>query len=110
LAVVAGVVLRFLPRSAMWLDEALTVNIADLPLGDITDALRRDGHPPLFYVLLHGWMRIGGTSDWWARALPGVFSVLTLPVAYLGGRRLADRVGGDRLGGHRTGLLAAALT
>ena len=59
LAVVVGVALRFAPRSGLWLDEALTVNIASLPIGEISDALRRDGHPPLFYVLLHGWIGAG---------------------------------------------------
>lgn len=111
-AVVVGVVLRFLPRSGMWLDEALTANISGLPLGDIPDALRHDGHPPLFYVLLHVWSSIGGDSDWWLRALPGVFSTLTLPVAYLVGRRLGSRTADspdEALGGHRTGLIALAI-
>ena len=55
-ALVIGVVLRFVTRSPLWLDEALSVNIARLPLGDIPEALRHDGHPPLYYFLLHGWM------------------------------------------------------
>jgi mannosyltransferase len=114
LAVAVGVVLRFLPRSGMWLDEALTANISALPIGDIPGALRRDGHPPLFYLLVNLWGSLGGGSDWWLRALPGLISVLTLPVTYLGARRLAvrademsDRPG--RLGAHRTGLIAMAL-
>lgn len=106
IAVVAGLALRFAPRSGLWLDEALTVNIATLPLGDIGEALRRDGHPPLFYVLLHLWTSVTGTSDWWVRALPGVFSALTLPATYLAGARLASRAGAERLGARRTGLIA----
>src|SRR5205085_2806970 len=40
--VVVGVALRFLTSSHLWLDEALTVNIAKLPLSRIPDArLRR---------------------------------------------------------------------
>jgi hypothetical protein len=109
LAVVAGVALRFMPRSGLWLDEALTVNIASLPLGDITAALRRDGHPPLFYVLLNGWIALGGDSDWWVRALPGVLSVLGLPLTYLAGHRLAERAGAGPLGTRRTGLIALAV-
>lgn len=109
LAVVVGVVLRFLPRSGLWLDEALTVNIASLPLGDITDALRRDGHPPLFYVLLNGWIALGGDSDWWVRALSGVLSVLALPLTYLAGHRLAERAGAGPLGTRRTALIALAV-
>src|SRR4051812_39100045 len=41
-AVVLGGVLRFVTRSPLWLDEALSVNIAKLPLGDIGSALRHD--------------------------------------------------------------------
>lgn len=108
-AVIAGVVLRFLPRSGLWLDEALTANIAALPLGDIGDALRQDGHPPLFYWLLHGWIAIGGESDWWVRALAGVLSVLGLPLTYLAGHRLAERAGAGPLGSRRTGLIALAI-
>jgi mannosyltransferase len=109
LAVVVGIALRFAPRSGLWLDEALTVNIASLPLGQIGDALRHDGHPPLFYVLLHGWMALGGDSDGWVRALAGVLSVLGLPLTYLAGHRLASRGGAGPLGSRRTGLLALAV-
>jgi mannosyltransferase len=108
LAVAVGLVLRFLPRSGMWLDEALTANISALSLGEIGDALRRDGHPPLFYWLLHLWSSFGD-SDWWLRALPGVFSVFTLPLSYVAGCRLARRSGAAGLGVRRTGLLALAV-
>ena len=107
IAVVVGVVLRFMPRSGLWLDEALSVNIANLPIGDIPSALRRDGHPPLFYVLLHVWNSIGGDSDWWVRAMSGVASVAMLPLAYLAGRRIGER--GAGLGARRTGLIALAV-
>lgn len=108
-SVLAGVALRFWPRSGMWLDEALTTNIAGLPLDQIGEALRRDGHPPLFYVLLHWWMAIGGESDDWVRALAGFISVLGLPLTYLGATRLASRTGAGPLGSRRTGLVAVAV-
>jgi mannosyltransferase len=82
-----GVVARFWTSSPLWLDEALSVNIATLPLGDIPDALRQDGHPPLYYVLLHGWTEVFGTGDEAVRALSGLFAVATLPLAWLAGRR-----------------------
>jgi mannosyltransferase len=87
LAIAAGVVLRFVTRSALWLDEALTVNIAALPLGDLEQALRHDGHPPLYYVLLHVWMDVFGEGDAAVRALSGVFGVASLGLAWLYGRR-----------------------
>src|SRR5215510_16167606 len=75
LAVVLGVVVRFVQPSAMWLDEALSTNISRLPLGDIGTALLRDGHPPLYYWLLHGWMDVFGTSNPTIRALSGAFAI-----------------------------------
>jgi 4-amino-4-deoxy-L-arabinose transferase-like glycosyltransferase len=89
---VAGVALRFVTRSDLWLDEALSANIAALPLGDLFDALARDGHPPLYYVLLHGWMQVVGEGDLAVRSLSGLVSVATLPVAWVAGRRYGGRV------------------
>ncbi len=86
--VVAGLGLRVLTASDLWLDEALTVNIARLPLGAIPGALRHDGAPPLYYWVLHAWMSAFGTSDLAVRSLSGLASVLTLPVVWVVGRRL----------------------
>ena len=70
LVVAAGMVLRFWTRSGLWLDEALTVDIARLPAArQIPDALKHDGAPPLYYFLLHFWMRLFGQSND-GRALP----------------------------------------
>jgi hypothetical protein len=104
LAILAGVVLRFVTRSDLWLDEALTANIARLPLGDLEEALRHDGAPPLYYVLLHGWMDVFGTSDVAVRALSGVCAVATLPLAWLVGRR----VGGPFVAWTSVALLASS--
>jgi mannosyltransferase len=86
-AVALGVVLRFVTRSPLWLDEALSVNIAKLPLGGIAGALRHDGHPPLYYGVLHEWMAVFGSSDGAVRALSGLIALLTLPLIWLVGRR-----------------------
>ncbi len=90
-AVAVGVVLRFWTRSHLWLDEALSVNIARLPIGEIPEALRHDGHPPLYYVLLHGWMSVFGESDRAVRALSGVCAVAALPLMWIAGKRLGGR-------------------
>ena len=100
----AGLLLRFWTRSGLWLDEALTVNIARLPLHDIPDALKHDGAPPLYYYLLHFWIVLFGQSNDAVRALSGVFAVVTLPVAWLCGRRL----GGRTWPGPRSSSLASA--
>lgn len=91
LVVAAAVVLRFVTRSDLWLDEALSVNIAKLPLSRLHWALERDGAPPLFYVLLHFWIEVFGSGDVAVRALSGVCAVATLPAYWLIGRRLGGR-------------------
>jgi mannosyltransferase len=93
-AVVAlGVALRVQSPSALWLDEAISVSISSLPLGEIGDALRRDGSPPLYPLLLWGWERLVGDGPTEARLLSGLFGVAALPVAAVAGRRLAGRAG-----------------
>lgn len=75
-----GIVLRWWPRSVLWLDEAQSVSFASLPVQEIPGALREDGAPPLYYVLLHGWMRIFGSGDVAVRALSAVMSTAALIV------------------------------
>jgi len=101
LSTVAGIAFRFYTRSPLWLDEALSVNISGLPVGDIPAALRHDGHPPLYYFMLHGWMSIFGEGDWAVRALSGLWSVVALPLVWVAGRRL---------GGSRVAIYALAIT
>src|SRR4029077_3331477 len=91
MVVVFGIVLRFMTTSSLWLDEALTVDISRLPLHQIVPALKRDGAPPAYYVLLHFWIRFFGDSDVATRSLSGVLSVITLPVAWLAARRLGGQ-------------------
>jgi hypothetical protein len=84
-------VLRFWTRSGLWLDEALTVDIARLPLDQIPNALKHDGAPPLYYYLLHFWIVLFGQSNVAVRSLSGVIAVITLPVAWLCGKRFGGR-------------------
>lgn len=86
LAVAVGVILRFVAPSPLWLDEALSVHIATGDVG-LADALRRDGHPGLYYLLLGWWADLVGESDGATRALSGVFGILTLPVLWMAARR-----------------------
>lgn len=88
-----GTVFRFVTRSNLWLDEALSVNIASLDVGDLLEALRHDGHPPLYYLLLHYWMSLVGEGDFAIRVLSGIFAVGSMPLAWIAGRRLAGVTG-----------------
>lgn len=88
----ALVALRFIARSHLWLDEALSVNIARLPLRQLPDALRHDGAPPLYYVLLHLWMRVFGSSTIAVRVLSGIFGAAALPLMWIAARRTLGRI------------------
>lgn len=92
-AATVAVAVRFVGPPALWLDEALTVNIARLPLPKLFDALRHDGSPPLYYLALHYWMGVFGTGTRAVRALAALFSLATLPAAW----RLGRAVGGRRV-------------
>jgi mannosyltransferase len=100
LCVAIGAVLRFTPATPLWLDEALSVNIAKAPLGDIAGLLERDGHPPLYYWMLHGWIELFGDGPVAVRSLSAVFGLIAIALVFVLGRRL---------GGPALGLVAAAV-
>ena len=93
-ASLVGIVARLFPSSPLWLDEALSVNIADEGTGSITEALRHDGHPPLYYYALAAWMRVFGSSDFAVRSLSMALGFIALGLTFViarrhGGRELA---------------------
>lgn len=77
-----------------WVDEALSIGIADRPLADIPGILRLDGSPPLYYVLLHFWVGIVGRGEEATHALSLLFALLAVPVSWWG----ASAVFGARAG------------
>jgi len=86
-AAIGGTFLRFVTSSPMWIDEALSVNIADLGPSGAIAALHHDGHPLLYYLLLGWWTDVFGNSDFAARSLSGLFSLGSVPVLVLVARR-----------------------
>jgi mannosyltransferase len=77
--------------AGFWIDEGLSVGIADRPLGDIPGVLRQDGSPPLYYVLLHVWLAIAGRSEESVHGLSVLFAALCVPVAFWAGWTLFGR-------------------
>ncbi len=96
----AGIVCYAYTRSDLWLDEALSVNVARLPLSQLRGALRHDGAPPLYYVLLHGWMAVFGTGNEAVRSLSAVCMIGAAVVTWFVVRRVA---------GPRTAWLSAVV-
>ena len=78
-------------NSWLWMDEGISVGIASHPLTEIPGLLRQDGSPPLYYILLHGWMALFGTSETATHALSLVLSLVAIPVALWAGWSLFGR-------------------
>ncbi len=85
---------------AYWVDEGISVGIASHPLSQLPRLLREDGSPPVFYVILHFWIRLFGTSPEATHLLPLIVSLACVPLAYWSATQLFDR---------RAGIAAAAL-
>lgn len=105
LAILAAIVLLAIGLRAygigskeVWVDEANSVVIADRPVAAIIDRLEEDSSPPLFYILLHGWIRLFGLTEGALRSLSSVFGVGLVIAVWAVGREFFSR---------RVGLLAA---
>ena len=98
-----GIAARFAATGPLWLDESLSVHIARLPYGELVDALKHDGSPPVYYLLLHWWLDVFGHGPVAARALSGVLGIATVPAAWA----FAREVTGDKRIAYVTAVLFA---
>jgi len=71
-------------------DEVWSLKTAALPYSQIMAAIRADVHPPLYYLLLGGWLRLAGEEAWTARLLSALLYVLNVFLVYGLARRLLD--------------------
>lgn len=91
----AGLRLFMLEKQGMWLDETFSVWLANQSLGQMLQwIVKIDQHPPLYYLLLHGWIARSGDTAYYVRLLSVLFGVATIPVIYLIGKRLSGPVVG----------------
>jgi uncharacterized membrane protein len=87
-------VLRFawLGHASLWIDELFSVCWSQLDLRFLLhEGARTETNPPAYYVLLHGWMEVFGTTEIAVRALSALASTATVLVVYAIGRLTADR-------------------
>ena len=81
-------------------DEGFAIYLAQMPIADMVRATASDIHPPLYYLLLHGWMNFFGDSVFAVRSLSVIFAAGAVVVTYFVGRTLFDK---------RVGVLSALL-
>jgi len=82
----------------MWIDESNSVIIAERSLPGVIEGLSHDANPPLYYILLHFWMKGAGTGAVGVRLLSVLFGVLLV--------FLLSRVG-EKMFSPAVGLFAA---
>jgi len=70
-------------NQSLWLDEAVQAVTAKGPFLGIFEELRGDFHPPLYHILLWGWVRIFGASEVSLRIPSVIFGVGTVGIVYL---------------------------
>ncbi len=103
LLTLAAAILRimFLGSKSLWLDEGQAFYRASLPLRSLLHVVT-DGqmNMSLYYLILHLWMGVAGSSESMLRLPEVFFSIVTVPLTYLLGRELGNR---------RAGLIAALM-
>jgi len=80
-------------------DEGGSIFIAKQGFSTIIKNLKGDVHPPLYYLALSFWAKLG-ESEFFLRSLSTIFSIFSIPFLYLIGKKLFSE---------KTGLFASAI-
>ncbi|MBN1552653.1 glycosyltransferase family 39 protein [bacterium] len=106
LIIILATVIRFynIDKNSIWGDEACMIYLCRDSIPEIIEALQSpdrpdvDVAPPVYFILLHFWIRIWGDSVFVLRSLSAIFGVLTVFVSAMLGKELF---------GNTTGLITA---
>lgn len=69
-------------NQSFWLDEAISALVAQKPFPYQWAGISGDFQPPLYYLLLHFFMKLEGSSEWFLRIPSVIFGLLTIIVVY----------------------------
>ncbi len=95
-----GLRLIRLANQPLWWDEGWSLFFATSGIREMLELTAVDIHPPLYYLVLHSWIRVFGPGVVSVRLLSVLLGTAAIPLLYAAGRRLA---------GHRGGMLAGLL-
>lgn len=79
--------LVYLDYFSLNFDEPFTVFYSQMSFEHIGEMLKTENNPPLFFVIMHYWIKAFGISEFSVRFLPAFFSALTVVFVYLIGIR-----------------------
>jgi uncharacterized membrane protein len=91
-----------LTYSSLWLDEIYSMIGSD-PATSLLDVYTYsfNDQPPLFFILLHGWLKVFGYTDFAGRSITCIYGVLGVLAIFFLGKEVKDE---------KLGLLAAFIT
>lgn len=84
----------------LWGDEAIATGIASHSFGAIFGVVRHDGSAPLYFLVLHVWISLFGSSEAATHILSLLLGLVTVPIALWAGWSL---------NGQRAGVYGATL-
>ncbi|MCB0197164.1 MAG: glycosyltransferase family 39 protein [Anaerolineae bacterium] len=93
LAIMTGgfaVRLYALGRQSLWYDETVSAFLASKTAIDLVAHTARDIHPPGYYLSLHGWTMLVGSSPFSLTLFSVGFGLLLIPLTYSLARLLAN--------------------
>src|SRR3989304_9460645 len=93
LILIAGLIRRFFKLDqSLWLDEAINITfVKNLNLHSLVfEYSIGDFHPPLYHIIMRGWVLLFGTSEITVRLPSVILGLATIYVVYLIGRKLFE--------------------
>lgn len=99
--IILGAALRFydLGTESYWFDEVYTVHMAQESVGQLL-AVNELDWPPVYYVLIHYWVRLFGTTETATRSFSTAAGIVSIALTYMVGREMF---------GKSVGLISALL-
>jgi len=73
----------FFFTQSFWRDEGFTYLMAKLPVLEILKTTAKDFNPPVYYILMHYWMMIFGSSEVSMRSVSLIFFAINIYFFYL---------------------------
>ncbi|MBN2485110.1 MAG: glycosyltransferase family 39 protein [Bacteroidales bacterium] len=77
----------FIGSNQIDIDEPFSIYWAQAELNELLGLFKDENNPPAFFILLHFWIKIFGTSIWSVRFLPSLFASLAVLFIFRTGTR-----------------------
>ena len=90
--------LSHLDVQSLWYDEGVTARVSQMGVAELARWTANDIQPPLYYLLLGGWLRLfdpwAGNIAWLMRFVSAAFGLLLVPLLGIMARKLWDDCAG----------------